>query len=120
MIFFFRNNFITKINNYLIPPVDIIYFGGLINKNKLFIDSWGKCDNIMGMYAYMVNKQIIPNIIQKIETFHSYCDVILKNNFQENSVLLNDIIYTNLDDTNTSQKTKKIDDMIDKQLNQII
>ena len=116
----FRDNFIEKINNLQISNYDIVYFGGLINHNKLYVDGWAKQNEIMGMYAYMVNKNIIPNIIQKIETFETFCDVTIKNNFQHNAILLNDIIYTNLDSSDTSEKSKNTHDKINKQLIQLI
>jgi hypothetical protein len=116
----FRDNFIEKISKLIIPCTDIIYFGGLVDFNKLFIDGWGIHNNIMGMYAYFVNKKIIPNIIKKIETFETYCDVILKKYFQTNAILLNDIIYTNLDDSNTSDKTKQTHNMVENQMKQLI
>ena len=116
----FRDDFIDKIKNIKVPDYDIIYFGGLVDFNKLFVNGWAIHNEIMGMYAYMVNKKIIPSIIEKIKTFKTYCDVTIKNNFQQCSILLNDIIYTNLDDSFTSDKTQKTCEKIDKQLKQLI
>ena len=119
----FRDDFINKISEYKVPYYDILYFGGLIKNNKMFLNGWGECRDIMGMYAYMVNKKLIPKIINLLETYETYCDRLINTKIQSNKnyqiILLNDIIYTNLDDTDTSQKGKSVYDMIEKQLTQL-
>ncbi len=117
----FKKNFIKKINSMYIPDkYDIIYFGGLTNYNKLFLDGFSINDSIMGMYAYYANKNIVPKMIDKLSELKTYCDVEFKNNFQKNAILLSDIIYTNIDDTDTSEKTQSTCDKIEKQLINLI
>ena len=119
----FRDDFLQSLSKYKIPFYDVLYFGGLTKTKKLFLNGWNECRDIMGLYCYMVNKNIISTIIKKFKTEETYCDRMMVNNIQNNPqykiILLNDLIYTTLEDTDTSGKSKLMYDMIEKQKNQL-
>lgn len=119
----FRDDFLNKLSTYKIPQFDVLYFGGLTRENKVYLNGWAETKNAMGLYAYMVNKLNIPKILDIFESCQTYCDRMMVKKIQENNeyrvILLNDIIYTNLDDTDTSGKSAMVYRLIENQMGQL-
>jgi GR25 family glycosyltransferase involved in LPS biosynthesis len=109
----FNNNFLEEISKIKLPKYDILYLGGLINEKKLFFNGWGSVSKVMGAYGYIINKDYYDIILKKLEEFKDCVDVVYyKQKDMNNIYILNDIIKTNLDSSDTSKKKKKLTDMI--------
>ena len=109
----FNTNFLEEIKNIKLPNYDILYLGGLINEKKVFLNGWGKVYNIMGAYAYIINKSMYDILLKRLQEFKDCVDISyykLKDNF--NIYILNDLIKTNLDSSDTSKKKNKLIEMI--------
>ena len=120
----FRNNFLEIINEINVPIFDVLYFGGLTKENKLYVNGWAETKNAMGLYAYMVNFKNIDKIIDLFKTKKTYCDRLMVTRIQESNdykiILLNDVIYTSLEDTDTSNKTSLVYKLIENQMNRYV
>lgn len=108
----FKDNFISELEELVIPDYDFIYLGGIISKKKLFYTNWAYSNNnkIMGAYGYILPKKmyiVILNILSKLE---DYVDILYIKEFQSNykTIILNDFVKTNLNSTDTSCKAKKL------------
>ncbi len=111
-----EDNFIEQINRLLVPDYDIIYFGGLIPEIKLFFNGWASCNSIMGSYGYLIKSHMYDIILKELYTFMDCVDICIMKNIQPNYrvILLDDIIKTNINDSDTSNKTGLMKLMIDK------
>lgn len=110
----FNNNFLEEIKKIKLPNYDILYLGGLINEKKVFLNGWAKISKVMGAYGYIINKNIYNKILDKLQNFMYCVDVLyykLPDEF--NIYILNDLIKTNLDSSDTSKKKNKMINMID-------
>ena len=109
----FNNNFLEEIQKIKLPKYDILYLGGLINEKKLFFNGWGSVSKVMGAYGYIINKNYYDIILKKLEEFKDCVDVVYyKQKDTCDIYILNDIIKTNLDSSDTSKKKKKLTDML--------
>ncbi len=102
----FDDNFMELINKIDVPDFDILYIGGITNELKFFPDGWGKCDEIMGAYAYII-KSHMYDIILNLVSDKKYCIDIAFNEYiikKYKVYILNDLIKTNLDSSDTSDK----------------
>jgi GR25 family glycosyltransferase involved in LPS biosynthesis len=119
----FRENFLVNLANIRVPQFDVLYFGGLTKENKLYLNGWAETHDAMGLYAYMVNRLVISKILDVFETCETYCDKMMVEKIQKNNdyrvILLNDMIYTNLDDTDTSNKGAIVYKLIENQMTQL-
>jgi len=109
----FNNNFLEEIKKIKLPQYDLIYLGGLIKEKKVFLNGWGKRLKVMGAYGYIINKNMYDKILVKLQEFIYCVDIAyykLKDGF--NIYILNDLIKTNLDSSDTSKKTKKLINMV--------
>ena len=110
---FFNNNFINHISNIIIPEFDILYLGGIISKLKMFFnDGWayGKTNKIMGAYGYILSSTIYDDVLNKLEKLNDYLDIIYIKSIQSKykTIILNDIIKTDLSSSDTSNKSIKL------------
>ena len=109
---------ITKIpNNY-----DMIYLGGIIPQIKFFPIGWAKGDEIMGTYAYLVPSHMYSNIL-KILHEQIFCADITYIEYIQNKYqvyIVDDIVKTNLDSSDTSNKNKILFKLLDRTYNKPI
>ncbi len=112
----FSDNFIDIINKIIIPEYDMVYLGGIIDQVKFFTNNWGLNKTIMGAYAYVLNKKIYQDVIRELEE-KIYCvDVCFIEKIQSNYkvFILDDLIKTNIDTTDTSFKSNTMVKMLEK------
>jgi len=100
--------FFDILKNIKVPKYNMLYFGGLTDGIKLFMNNFSyiKDYNVMGAYGYSVNESLYSTIIDLIENKVNCIDMIYVEHLQKRDdiILLNDIILTNEDTTNTSDK----------------
>lgn len=102
-----NNNFIDIINNMYLPDFDMLYLGGISSRGKLY--SYGRANKIMGAYAYTINNNMFDIILEILKTRNDYVDLQYLVHIQKkyNVFILNDIIKTNIETTDTADKSKK-------------
>jgi GR25 family glycosyltransferase involved in LPS biosynthesis len=110
----FDKNFINKITMIKVPKYDLLYLGGLIDELKFFINGWALSKEVMGAYGYIVPAHMFSTILNEWKKLTMCSDICLINKIQSKytTVLLNDLIKTNIDDTDTSNKHKAMNQMI--------
>jgi hypothetical protein len=111
-----EDNFIERISRLRVPDWDIIYFGGLIPEKKLFLNDWALCNSVMGAYGYLIKSHMYEIILKELCTYIDCVDICIMKNIQPyyKIILLNDFVKTNINDTDTSNKTRAMKMMIDK------
>jgi GR25 family glycosyltransferase involved in LPS biosynthesis len=112
---FFCSGFLDKIAQIKVPEqYDMVYLGGLIYKKKIFLNSWAKTDKIMGAYAYILSKSMYKILIDQLKKTLEYIDLFYAVHIQPNYkvYLLNDLVLTTIDSTDTSAKSKKLVQML--------
>lgn len=109
---FFDNDIIKKLKNIFIPNYDLLYLGGIMSKKKIFNNGWSYSNgiNIMGAYAYILSSSIYDIILNGLEELTEYVDFFYLKKIQPNykTIVLNDIIKTDLSSSDTSHKSKKM------------
>jgi GR25 family glycosyltransferase involved in LPS biosynthesis len=107
---FFDNNFLEKIKNIKIVDYDMIYLGGITSRIKLFFNKWAKTNYIIGAYAYLIKKNIYDVILNELCKLIDFVDLCYLKNIQKqyNVFILDDLIKTNLDSSDTSHKSKML------------
>jgi hypothetical protein len=112
----FDKNFKLSLDTLLIPNYDMLYLGGIIPEIKFFNLGWGKRNEIMGAYAYIIKKHMYEIILEKLYQ-KIYCvDIAYIEYIQPNYnvLILDDIIKTNLDSSDTSYKNKVLIKLLDR------
>lgn len=101
------DNFIQKISKIKIPDYDMIYLGGIIKYKKIFLNNWTKTNGILGAYGYILTSKIFDIILDELEKLINYVDLFYMEQIQSNYniILLDDMVKTNLDSSDTSNKT---------------
>ena len=109
---FFNTDIINKLSNIYVPKFDLLYLGGITSKKKIFNNDWAYSNktNIMGAYAYILSSSIYDIVIDGLEKLNEYVDFFYLRNIQSNykTIILNDIIKTDLTTSDTSHKSKKM------------
>lgn len=109
---FFDPDIIQKLKNMYIPEFDFLYLGGITSKKKVFNDGWGYSNktNIMGAYAYILCSSIYDVVLNELEKLNEYVDFFYLKIIQKKyrTIILNDIIKTDLTSSDTSHKSKKM------------
>lgn len=107
---FFNSNLIDQLRNIYVPEYDLLYLGGITSKKKLFNNNWAYSNktNIMGAYAYILSSSIYDVVIDGLEKLNEYVDFFYLKKIQSNykTIILNDIIKTDLSSSDTSHKSK--------------
>ena len=93
-----------------------------MSKKKVFPNRWAffNSNRIMGAYGYIVKSSIYDIIIEQLEKLEEYVDIfyikIIQPNFK--TIIIDDIIKTDLTSSDTSSKskvmTKRLDYLIKK------
>lgn len=99
-------NFISKLENLLVPIYDMIYLGGIINKKKVLFNDWVKYNKIMGAYGYILKANLFDIVLKELNKLTDYVDLFYLKQIQTNYniILLDDFVKTNLDSSDTSDK----------------
>lgn len=104
------DKFFNILNNTKVPKHNVIYFGGLTDEIKVFVDNYSYIKDyyVMGAYCYLVNEKMYDYILNLIEKEIDCIDILYVENLQKcnDILLLNDIITTNENTTDTSNKNK--------------
>lgn len=101
-------NFINRIKDINIPQYDMIYLGGIINKKKIFFSHWTiNIKRILGAYGYILSSSLFDYVLDELKKMIDYVDLFYMKNIQLNYriILLDDLIKTNLDSSDTSNKS---------------
>jgi len=103
----FCDNFIKKISKIKIPDYDMIYLGGIIKYKKIFLNNWTKTNGILGAYGYILTSKIFDIILDELEKLVNFVDLFYMEKIQPNYnvILLDDMVKTNLDSSDTSNKS---------------
>ena len=103
----FEKNFNSIIKSIKLPKFDILYLGGITNRIKLFFEDWGYPEHVMGAYAYMLTKKMYEPILNELYKYEQYVDILYLQKIQKEYkvIILNDVIKTNLDTSDTSAKS---------------
>ncbi len=112
----FDKNFKLSLDTLLVPNYDMLYLGGIVSEIKFFNLGWGKCKEIMGAYAYILKNHMYGVVLEKLYQ-KIYCvDIAYIEYIQPNYnvLILDDIIKTNLDSSDTSYKNKVLIKLLDR------
>ena len=102
------DNFINQLNKINVPSYDILYLGGIINKKKIFFSHWASnSKSILGAYGYILSSNLFDYVLGELNKLTDYVDLFYMKNIQltYRVILLDDIVKTNLDSTDTSGKS---------------
>ncbi len=112
----FTEDFVNKLKEIKIPKFDLLYLGGPVLEYKLFTESWGKHKEIMGTYGYIVKSDLYDELINIIGKFKYTIDISLIEFVQSKYeiVLLDDMVKTNIDDSDTSVKNNLMNLMVSR------
>lgn len=109
---FFNTDIIQKLKNIYIPEFDLLYLGGITSKKKVFNNGWSYSNgtNIMGAYAYILSASIYDVVLNELEKLNEYVDFFYLKIIQKKykTIILNDIVKTDLTSSDTSHKSKKM------------
>jgi len=101
---------ITKLNSIHVPQYDLLYLGGIVSKKKFFTPNWAwsKGTLIMGAYGYILSSDIFDIILTQLSNLDEYIDFFYLKHIQPNykTIILNDIIKTDLTSSDTSNKSR--------------
>jgi GR25 family glycosyltransferase involved in LPS biosynthesis len=104
-----EKDFIKKIKEINIPKYDMLYLGGITRNIKLFFESWGRAKEVMGTYGYILNKNLYHKVIVGMIKNNIYADTYYLKEIQDkhdiNTFILNDIIKTTIETSDTSNKS---------------
>jgi GR25 family glycosyltransferase involved in LPS biosynthesis len=119
----FVDDFLDRLKEIKLFKYDLVYLGGLIPEYKFLMTNWCKHNSIMCTYSYIINKNIYNDVLSIYKSYLTYADVLLKRYIQKNInynvYLLNDYVFSNFDDSNTSKKKNKFNKMIYKIQNKL-
>lgn len=102
------NDFINQLNKINVPSYDMVYLGGIINKKKIFFSHWSSnVKSILGAYGYILSSNLFDYVLEELKKLTDFVDLFYMKNIQLNYrvILLDDVIKTNLDSTDTSGKS---------------
>ncbi len=113
---FFDENFKFIIETMKVPKFDMLYLGGIIPEIKFFNLGWGKHTEIMGAYAYIINNHMYDIVLEKLYEKRYCVDIAYIEYIQSkyNVLILDDIVKTNLDSSDTSYKNKILIKLLDR------
>jgi len=85
----------------------MLYLGGIINKKKIFFSHWAKSSSILGAYGYIICSNLFDYMLGELKKMTDYVDLFYMKNVQLNYriILLDDMVKTNLNSTDTSDKS---------------
>lgn len=102
------DDFVGQLNKINVPSYDMVYLGGIINKKKIFFSHWASnVKSILGAYGYILSSNLFDYVLGELKKLTDYVDLFYMKNIQLNYrvILLDDVVKTNLDSTDTSGKS---------------
>lgn len=109
---FFNKDIFNELQTMNVPDYDLLYLGGITSKKKVFTSGWGYSNdtNIIGAYAYILSSSIYDIVLNGLEKLSEYVDFFYLKKIQRNyrTIILNDIVKTDLSSSDTSHKSKKM------------
>lgn len=102
------DDFVNQLNKINVPSYDMVYLGGIINKKKIFFSHWASnIKSILGAYGYIISSNLFDYVLGELKKLTDYVDLFYMKNIQLNYcvILLDDMVKTNLDSTDTSGKS---------------
>lgn len=111
-----NNNFTEILKNIKIPQSDILYLGGITKEIKLLLDGYYYHNSIMGAYSYYIQYPMYDVLLDYLQSYMECVDISYVKNIQinNNCIILNDIVKTNIIETNTSSKSISYQNIFDK------
>jgi hypothetical protein len=101
---------ISKLKSIELPYFDLLYLGGIMSKKKHFTTNWifTKGTNIMGAYAYILSSSVFDIVLEGLKNLDEYIDFFYLKSIQRQkiTIILNDIIKTDLNSSDTSHKSR--------------
>jgi hypothetical protein len=101
---------ISKLKSIELPYYDLLYLGGIMSKKKHFTTNWifTKGTNIMGAYAYILSSSVFDIVLEGLKNLDEYIDFFYLKSIQRQkiTIILNDIIKTDLNSSDTSHKSR--------------
>lgn len=112
----FIEDFVKKLQEIVVPKFDLLYLGGPTHEYKLFTESWGKHKEIMGTYGYIIKSELYDDLIKFISRFKYTIDITLIEFVQSKYeiILLDDMVKTKIDDSDTSVKNNLMNLMVSR------
>ena len=103
-------DFFDKIYNIKVPEYDMLYFGGVTKYLKMYYENISSATAVMGTYAYILNYKMYNRVVIGMKQKLMYADAYYAEEIQKKKdykiYLLNDIVKTTIEDTDTSNKNK--------------
>ena len=105
----FKDNFLEKIKTLKLPEWECIYLGAPLEQKKIFLNNWVKHKKFSTTHGMIIKSSIIDYLLKILENNDNYIDVIYSYTLQKykKTYLLNDIVLTENESTDTSSKNKK-------------
>lgn len=107
---FFEFNIFEKLSKIKVPYYDLLYLGGITSKKKIFENNWAYPNklHIMGAYAYILSSNIFDIVLHDLNKLEEYVDFYYLKKIQTTykTIILNDIIKTDLSSSDTSNKSR--------------
>ena len=103
-------DFVSKLHSIHVPQFDLLYLGGIMSKKKHFMTNWvySGGTHIMGAYGYILSSSIFDIVLNQLSNLDEYIDFFYLKNIQSKyrTIILNDIIKTDLISSDTSNKSR--------------
>jgi hypothetical protein len=100
----------ARLNSINLPPYDLLYLGGIMSKKKYFTTNWAYSGGtkIMGAYGYILSSKLFDIVLTELNNLDEYIDFYYIKNIQSKypTIVLNDIIKTDLISSDTSHKSR--------------
>ncbi len=105
-----EQNLLLKLNSILVPNYDLLYLGGIMSKKKFFTPNWAYTNgtSVMGAYGYILSSKLFDKVLKDLSNLDEYIDFYYLKNIQPKykTIILNDIIKTDLASSDTSHKSR--------------
>ena len=104
-----KDNFLERINKIQVPDWECIYLGAPLEQKKLFYNGWVKHNKFSTTHGMIIKSSIIKYLLETIGEYDDYIDVKYSHTLQKDkkTYLLNDVLLTENESTDTSKKNEK-------------
>ena len=104
-----KDNFLERLDKIRVPEWECIYLGAPLEQKKLFFDGWVKHSKFSTTHGMIIKSSIIKYLLETIEECDDYIDVKYSHTLQKDkkTYLLNDVVLTENESTDTSKKNEK-------------
>ncbi len=112
-----ESNLIAKLNSISLPYFDLLYLGGIMSKKKIFRTNWAYTGEtkVIGAYGYILSSSLFDIVLKELSNLDEYIDFYYLKNIQSKykTIILNDIIKTDLTSSDTSDKSRVMTKRLD-------